>query len=360
MNTLGSPSSGFAAPLTRVVMDYVGTQGHDSAPIQQALGLNTDQLADPTQRVPTSRLIQALNVASSLCGDPSTAVRVAQTIRPAHLGALGYALSSSPTVSQAITLYERMHRLICNQSQINLQMRPHAMEITCDWLDGPVPRDTQLWAFISSARLSFSRWVIGRQLVPMQVDLPCPPPGHPQALAALQGHLGCPVHFEAHIPRELLPLEWLGMHMPSADPVMHRMMTSMSDQLLSAHQEGGEAVTVLMRQLIALSLNQGLAPSLEAMLPDLRAAGCTSVRQLQRRLAEQGLSFKELVEQVRKEQVLNDLRHTELPLSVVAQRAAYAEPASFHRAVKRWTGTTPLGVRSQRKPVPGGASNNPA
>jgi AraC-like DNA-binding protein len=70
-----------------------------------------------------------------------------------------------------------------------------------------------------------------------------------------------------------------------------------------------------------------------------------SPRQLQRRLADQGLSFKDEVEAVRRQQVLHELRHTNLPLVEVATRAAYAEPSSMHRAVRRWTGQTPAEVR---------------
>ena len=103
-----------------------------------------------------------------------------------------------------------------------------------------------------------------------------------------------------------------------------------------------------LRQYIGGRLQQGELPLLDTLSPDLEdALGLTS-RQLQRRLADQGMNFKDVVEQVRKEQVLHELRHTSLPLNEVARRAAYAEVSSMHRAVRRWTGLTPLAVRQEQ------------
>lgn len=357
MNTRISTPTGFAAPLARVVLDHVGTQGLDVAAIRDVLGLTPEQLNDPSQRVPSSRLAVALELASRLSADPNLPIHASQLIRPAHLGTLGYALVSSPSVTDALSLFERMQRLLCNEMRTDLSLGEQSIQMDSEWLS-PMPRDTLLWTFVISARLSFCRWVMGRELVPLSIDMPCPAPAHPQAMAGLLAHLGCAVRFDAERLREVFPMDWLTLRNPNSDPALHRMMASMTDQLWSTHQEAADEITVHLRQLITLSLNRGQAPSIEALLPEMARAGCTSVRQLQRRLAEQALSFKELVEQVRREQVLNDLRHTDLPLTVVAERAAYAEPASFHRAVKRWTGTTPLAFRAQHKPRRPDSSSN--
>ncbi len=346
MNTRTPTPTGFAAPLARVVMDHVAAQGFDAEPIREVLGLSHEQLNDLSQRVPSSRLVAALSLAARLCGDPNLAIHASQLIRPAHLGTLGYALVSSASVTDALSLFERMQRLLCNEMQTHLSLGEQSIQMDCEWFS-PMPRDTLLWTFVFSSRLSFCRWVMGRQLVPVSIDMPCPAPTNPQALAGLLAHVGCAVRFDAERPREVFPVDWLKLRNPNSDPTLHRLMASMTDQLWSTHQEAPDEITIHLRQLITLSLNRGQAPAIDALLPEMGHAGCTSVRQLQRRLAEQGLSFKELVEQIRREQVLNDLRHTDLPLTVVAQRAAYAEPASFHRAVKRWTGTTPLSFRAQ-------------
>ncbi|MES2091095.1 MAG: helix-turn-helix domain-containing protein [Pseudomonadota bacterium] len=46
------------------------------------------------------------------------------------------------------------------------------------------------------------------------------------------------------------------------------------------------------------------------------------------------------------------MRLSNLPLPQIAAQAGYAEPSSFHRAVRRWTGMTPLQVRATYKNTP--------
>lgn len=338
-------STGFAAPLARVVADYVAAQGLDTQPVLQAMGLEIDHLDDMTRRVPSEQLAQALQLACRLCGDDNAAIRIAQMMRPAHLGSLGYALITSPNVSEALTLFDRMQRLLCNEMHMTRTLKGNSLEMRCDMLS-PMPRDTHLWSFVASARIAFARWVIGRHLVPLRMALPCPAPTDP---APLLTHLGCPVQFDAPHPAEVVPLDWLQLHNPNADPQLHRMMSSMADQALATHQSSSDEIITRLKQLIQLRLQSGEPPSLEALLPELEVSGFQSTRQLQRRLAEQQLSYKALVEGIRREQVLSDLQFTDLPLSEVASRAAYAETASFHRAVKRWTGTTPLAWRQRHK-----------
>lgn len=352
-----APAAGFSAPFARVVVDYVQAQGIDPAPVYQALGLpatqaaHAAQLGDEHQRVPSARLAQALAVAAHLCNDPHAPLRIASFVRPAHLGSLGYAVMSVASGGDGLALFEQLQALLCTEIRGHHQVVGHAIETRQELL-GPVPRSTDFWIFFVAARLGFARWVSGRALVPVRLDLPCPPPADPRPL---QQFVEAPVRFDMPECREVMPADWLAWANPNADPAVHALMSSQAGQRLQTlGQQAGEAVAQL-RQQVAHSLREaGGVPTLEVLVQRMAQAGAPagrapSARQLQRRLAELGLSFKTLVEQVRREQALNDLRHTGLPLAEVASRAGYADTSTFHRAVRRWTGQTPLSVREQAR-----------
>jgi AraC-like DNA-binding protein len=72
----------------------------------------------------------------------------------------------------------------------------------------------------------------------------------------------------------------------------------------------------------------------------------TSSRTLQRRLGETGLSFRDVVEEVREQLARAYLTDVALPMGEVAQRLGYAEVSAFLRAFKRWTGMTPGQLRA--------------
>jgi AraC-like DNA-binding protein len=66
---------------------------------------------------------------------------------------------------------------------------------------------------------------------------------------------------------------------------------------------------------------------------------------LQRRLADQGLTFSQAVEQVRQDLSRLYLAQSHIPLADIAQALGYSEVSAFTRAVKRWSGTSPARLR---------------
>lgn len=346
---------GFAASYARLVADHVRALDRDHRPVLEALGLPDSPEQDtegPMRWVPATRLSLALQRATDICQDAHTALRIAQQVRPANMGALGYTLISCNEFEDGLAMFERLQALVCTQLRCVHRLQGDSIVSQFDTL-GEVPRDTALWTFTMASRLAFARWVSGRHLVPGGVWLPCPAPADAQPL---RDWYGCPVHFDAAQAREQAPVAWLELPNPHADPQLHRLMSAVTDQQWARLAQDGPRLATLLRQHIAARLQAGALPLLEDISPEVEADLGISLRQLQRRLAEQDLSFKDLVEQVRREQVLHELRHTGLPLGEVAQRAAYAEPSSMHRAVRRWTGLTPLAVRQGQTPATGSAS----
>ena len=67
---------------------------------------------------------------------------------------------------------------------------------------------------------------------------------------------------------------------------------------------------------------------------------------IQRRLAEGGIAYKELVEETRKELALSYLKQPHLPLTEIAFLLGYSELSAFSRAFHRWTGVAPRRYRA--------------
>ena len=65
-----------------------------------------------------------------------------------------------------------------------------------------------------------------------------------------------------------------------------------------------------------------------------------SVRTMQRKLKEQGVTYAQLVQKVQKLLALNYMDTQELSTGEIAYLVGYKEPASFSRAFKNWTGQT--------------------
>ncbi len=99
-----------------------------------------------------------------------------------------------------------------------------------------------------------------------------------------------------------------------------------------------------VRQDVARALPDG-HPSIGLVAQQLSL----SVRTLQRRLVEQGVVYRGLVDDVRRELALGYLADPALSLTELAFLLGYSELSAFDRAFRRWTGTSPGAFRASRR-----------
>ncbi|HWD14401.1 AraC family transcriptional regulator [Pseudochrobactrum sp. sp1633] len=69
---------------------------------------------------------------------------------------------------------------------------------------------------------------------------------------------------------------------------------------------------------------------------------------LRRHLQADGMSYSSLKEELRRQYALSWLQESDKSVGVIAAELGYAEPSAFHRAFKKWTGTSPALYRSSR------------
>ncbi|MFA7327246.1 MAG: AraC family transcriptional regulator ligand-binding domain-containing protein [Candidatus Kapaibacterium sp.] len=66
-----------------------------------------------------------------------------------------------------------------------------------------------------------------------------------------------------------------------------------------------------------------------------------SSRTLQRKLKEEGLTYKEIIDELRKDFAISYLKRPDLSLREISYLLGYADTSAFNRSFKRWTGQTP-------------------
>ena len=74
----------------------------------------------------------------------------------------------------------------------------------------------------------------------------------------------------------------------------------------------------------------------------------TSPRSLRRWLAQEGTSWRQVVDRVRLEACAPLLLSPSITLAEISARLGYSDPAHFTRAFQRWTGESPSAYRNRR------------
>jgi AraC-like DNA-binding protein len=117
-----------------------------------------------------------------------------------------------------------------------------------------------------------------------------------------------------------------------------------------ARGEAGEATAVPSPGSVADMLAACLGPYLPTGYPHASFAAelfACSLRTLQRRLAREGTSYSEVVEDARRRTAVRVLRNGQRSLAGLADLLGYSEHSAFTRAFRRWTGTTPARYRAR-------------
>lgn len=72
-----------------------------------------------------------------------------------------------------------------------------------------------------------------------------------------------------------------------------------------------------------------------------------SVRTLQRRLADSGLTYRKLLDRVRLEEACRLIMNSDARLTEVAYQLGFSGPSHFSRAFRRWIGMAPQQFRQR-------------
>ena len=103
--------------------------------------------------------------------------------------------------------------------------------------------------------------------------------------------------------------------------------------------------TILTRRQVSKLLQGGAVPHATAVSEALM----TSVRTLRRRLANEGSSLTEIVDELRVERARWLLTSSQMPIVKIASSLGFSDSSTFSRAFKRATGTSPGELRRPRQ-----------
>ncbi|HEF4760210.1 TPA: AraC family transcriptional regulator [Pseudomonas putida] len=137
----------------------------------------------------------------------------------------------------------------------------------------------------------------------------------------------------------VLSAEQLNQRIEHQDPLMHKTLVHYLSHFGSV--QPADLVQEVERLILRLLPTQRCRLALVAEQLGLHE------RVLQRRLAELGSGFDEVLEAVRRDRAEHYLAERNMPMSQVAGLLGYSEQSVFNRACRRWFGQTPREHRRQ-------------
>lgn len=275
---------------------------------------------------------------------------LAELFKPWHAGLLGFTLMTSPTVSKLAGLLRRYHSLLNDVFVVDpglttdkffLRLSEASMERS--------PRLVRLSLSIWAERL---RWLTGRPDLKLDARFEGPAPAD---IAPYRRIFGGTVRFDQDENAMYGDAACVSMAIVSYDPASHVLLQKQATKQLEQIAPGEDRLIDRLRSLIRGRLDDG-----KLSLEDIASALRMPARTLQRRLEEAGLSFRSIVDDMRRACAEQYLRDTSMPLAEVAVALGFADHASFNRAFKRWTGSSPGAYRRAPPQVRPALTGEPA
>lgn len=329
-----------------LLVDALGAEGVDSAAVLAGSGLAPAALLDAATRVSLRQLLAVHANALRLAPEPGFALRTGLRTRITHFGLYGYALLASPTPQHAIDFAIKYRALA--SPLIGLAFARDGDEAVWSFTDvlGLRPRSGLLRHVIElqlGTQLALHRDLLGAAVAPRRVRLSYPAPAH----AALYGRwLHCKAAtFDSGADELRFDAAWLDRPLAAGNAITAAMAGQTCDRLLAEMQAaprrapgGPGGVGGVGGQVVALLLaTPGRFPDIEQVATSLG----TSARTLRRRLAAEGRSFQQLLDDTRHQLAQDYLSRTRMNTEDIAAALGYSDAANFRQAFRRWTGTTP-------------------
>jgi AraC-like DNA-binding protein len=304
-------------------------------PLLKGTGLKPSVLERPPPFVPKAAFLTVVERALALTGEPGLGFYHGLSLKLSSHGTLGLLAMTSGTLGDVLLVLERYVQL--RATELSLHTRPEAGSMVIEFHNqAPAALRVFFAETVFAMLLHVGRTLVGHPIA-ARCEVAFPEPAHFRRFAHL---LPADVRFDQPAHRIVVPESLLAEAVLTSDSVTARRVERDCQRELSELRERASFLTTLCRHLRP---EHGDFPSLE----ELAERTHSSTRTLKRKLAQQGTTYRKLVDELRRERATELLDTSNLSLPKIASMLGYTDTASFHRSFRRWFKSTPSRYRDQ-------------
>jgi len=315
------PPQGFWRALER--------RGIAPADVLRRAGLPASLHQNETGYVTTAQLFAIWKTVEALAGDSALGIALARGPDPDRPKPALIAAFYAATYRGALELLANTKRY-GGCFQLRFEEQDDQFAIAKDWLFATEPEPALSADAGFASLLELGRRGTGQELTPIRMEFRRADPKN----AAHRAFFGCPIRYDA--PRNLLVLHVADVDRPF--PGHNAELLSILAPALTQTPSVFDAMPLAER--VKDALRKDLASGRPPIAEVAHALGM-SERTLQRRITEEGTTFRALLLQARQEMCRRLLADPSIGIDRTADLLGYRNTSAFHRAFREWEGITP-------------------
>jgi len=330
-------ATGFAG---RHALVALRNHGIDPAPVLERFGLSEPGLKEDQIRISAAAQARLLEYAAEALHDPAFGFHLAKEVNPRQVGLLFYVASAAKDLGDAIELFARYLRIVNEAVRVKLTRRHSDLVLELHLVGVPRFRALQNTEFGIAVIVKSLREITGRNIHPTKITfVHTRSSGFPE----FERFCGCPVEFGGSSDRLVFSNRSLALPLITEDIHLLETLRPICDE--AAKQR--ETAPGTLRALVENEA-QKLLPHGKARRHNIAKNLAISTRTLARRLANEGTTFEEVVDELRQSLALQYIKTPSISLSQIAWLLGYEGGTSFNHAFRRWTGGPPSAARVER------------
>ena len=295
--------------------------------------------SNQASRVAAKTYERLLDEAAQRLNEPMFGFKYGQQIDISSFNLLGYLAMSSATLAAASQVVNQYGVLVSEIGQLIIEDPArdcHGSKplVKILWLPRN-PNDicsSQVIDGVLAGWIQFGKKFLGERAQIHSLHLTTRPIGAEN----YQAILGCPVSTNSQENFILIDRQLFALPLKQAEPMVHAAIQLKAEQAIKTiHHQAPPLAKQISEQLPGLIFNG------EATLDELAARLKLTTRSLQRKLKQDSLSFRALLDDARRHLTLQLLEENEQPLVNICGIVGFNDQSSFNRAFKRWTGQSP-------------------
>ncbi|MCD6680064.1 MAG: AraC family transcriptional regulator [Burkholderiaceae bacterium] len=283
-------------------------------------------------RLPLALLDRLWDVYCSGSGDRLAGLRLGLELQAGHLDSAGLLLATCETLGEALEQLVEVAPIVGEGGDF-LLAREGSLAAVCYRPHLALRRAERVEAVLAGL-LRLSLWASGDAFRPVALRFAHRPLAASSEYRAL---LGIPASFGASDDALVFEADQLGLALIQANAPLREHLRKLTDRMLA--ELGQHSLGAEVQRLVRANPRWGK----ERVASALAISG----RHLNRRLAEDGVSFKLLRDAALHGAAIERLRGPGV-LPDIADDLGFSDESAFAKAFRRWTGLTPAQYRRQR------------
>jgi AraC-like DNA-binding protein len=324
------------AGYARALLDFAVSKGAGRALLLERSQISADALADADNRLPLANYIALMRASIALSGDPALALHYGEIGNLAEYSIVGLIADASKTMGHALVQLNRYGRLVIEVdvgAQDRFQIVPENGEV---WI---VDSRRDANSFPELTESTFARMIshsrqFGSEDKPFVQSVQVTH-AKPTYHAEYDRIFRAPTTFAATRNALLIDPTWASHRVGRASRYAFGVLSAHAKALLESLENAKTARGQVEALLIPI-LHMG-NPSVERTAEKMGLSRDT----LYRRLKAEGVSYENVLDELRHKMALHYLDGKKVSVNETAYLVGFSDPSAFSRAFRRWTGVSP-------------------